>query len=139
MVKNILIALISCLLIACQQQTKTINLNIKGQKYNLEIAQTTLQKSKGLSDRDSICSTCGMIFVYQKESVYPFWMKNTHFPLNIIWLNQEGKIVDIKTGQPEDTTILTPSASAQYIIELPTNSPELSIGENIDLSTLKTL
>lgn len=131
MVKNIFIVVISFFLFACQSKTNTIKLNINNTEFNLEIAQTTLQKTKGLSGRDSLCSNCGMIFVYDQPNIYPFWMKNTHFPLNIIWLNRNGQIVDLKTGQPGDTTILTPSAPAQYIIELPVSSPELSIGDTL--------
>jgi len=96
---------------------KTIKIELGHKTFDLEIAQTISQKARGLSQRNNLCPNCGMIFVYQKEGTYPFWMKNTHIPLDIIWIDSVGKVVDIKTGQPQDLSLLTNSTPAQYIIE----------------------
>ena len=78
-----------------QQSTPTIDITLKNKTFSLEIAKSTIQKSRGLSNRHNLCSNCGMIFVYQTEFIYPFWMKNTLIPLDIIWINKQGTVVDI--------------------------------------------
>jgi len=117
-------------------QTNTINIDINGTKYNLEIAKTIFEKSKGLSKRSELCSNCGMIFIYQNEAIYPFWMKDTLIPLDIIWLDKNGKVVDIKTGKPNDLTPLPNQTPAQYIIELNPNVSGLKIGDVINIPTI---
>ncbi len=116
-----------------QTSTNTIDININGTKYNLEIAQTIFEKSRGLSKRSELCPTCGMIFVYQNEGTYPFWMKDTFIPLDIIWLDKTGQVVDIKTGKPNDLTPLPNQTPAQYIIELNPNVSGLKIGDIVKL------
>ena len=112
---------------------QTVNIKIEDRIFALEVANNPLSRSRGLSKKQSLCPTCGMIFVYQKEGVYPFWMKNTHFPLDIIWLDKKGKIVDIKQGQPENPSLLENSTPARYIIELNQNIINLSVGDIINL------
>jgi len=115
----------------------TINLNIKNEKFNLEVAQTLTQKSRGLSNRSSLCSNCGMIFVYQKEGTYPFWMKDTLIPLDIIWISSRGVVTDIVTANPQPNTPITKltlyqnTKPAQYIIELNANRSQ-EIGLKVD-------
>ncbi len=122
-----------------QSSTPTINIDINGTNYNLEIAKTIFEKSRGLSKRAELCPTCGMIFIYQNEGTYPFWMKDTLIPLDIIWLDKTGKVIDIKTGKPNDLTPLTNSAPAQYIIELNPNVSGLKIGDVINLQNFMNL
>jgi len=121
------------------KKNNAVSLNLNGQSFSLEIAQTITQKTKGLSDRQSLCPTCGMIFIYHQMGYYPFWMKNTNFPLDIFWLDHSGKIVDIKTGRPRDLTVLKNSLPAQYVLELNPNTANLKIGDTINLSSLYEL
>lgn len=139
-----IVILVSALtILAClhfsSSSPSTINLKIKNKTFSLEIARTPLQQSRGLSHRNSLCPACGMIFIYNQEQPLPFWMKNTNIPLDIIWLNQNGTIVDIKTGQPQSSTILQPQKVAQYVIELNRGAANLAIGDNIDLSPIFSL
>jgi len=46
-----------------------------------------------------------MIFIFQEEKKHSFWMKNTLIPLDIIWIDYNGKIVDIQTAKPCETAI----------------------------------
>lgn len=113
-----------------------ISLVANDSKYNLEIADTIFEKSKGLSGRDFLCPNCGMIFIYHQEGIYPFWMKDTKIPLDIIWLDKNGRVVDIKTGKPHDLTPLSNQTPAQYIIELNTNSG-FKIGDFVDITQVQ--
>lgn len=115
---------------------ETINIDIGNQSFSLEIAKTLAQKSGGLSKRKTLCDTCGMIFVYQKEWIYPFWMKDTLVPLDIIWVNKDYIVVDIIQGKPNDLKILKPKDISQYIIELNANMAQnlnLKIGDKIKI------
>lgn len=117
----------------------TINLTIKNKSYRLEIAKTIFQQAKGLSNRNSLCPDCGMIFTFPSESIQPFWMKDTLIPLDIIWLNQQGRVVTIITGKPNDLSILQNTTLAKYVIELNANDAQklkLSFGDIINLPNL---
>ncbi len=116
-------------------QLDLVTITINGNKFKLEVAKTMAQKAKGLSDRSRLCKNCGMIFVYQNLGYYPFWMKNTYIPLDIIWLDDKGVVVDIKTGQPLDLSPLTNQLPAQYIIELNPGTG-IKIGDTIAIPTL---
>lgn len=122
--------------------TDSIKIDIKNQTYQFEIARTLAQKSLGLGNRDSLCQNCGMIFVYQNEGIQPFWMKNTRIPLDIIWLDKNGQVVDIKTAKPEPNTpdikltIYQNPVPAQYVLEINAYQAQklkLGIGDTIKL------
>lgn len=108
---------------------QTTEILINNQKFIVEIATTPAQKSRGLMYRSSLCPNCGMLFDFGVEGQYPFWMKNTLIPLDVIWLNQNGLVVDIKTGQPQDTKYLTNSQPARYVLETNPNATGLKIGD----------
>lgn len=114
-----------------------IGLSIKGENYYLEIAQNNQTRKKGLSDRQELCSNCGMLFIFDQESQHSFWMKNTHIPLDIIWLNSNQEIVKIINAAPIDSeTIYTNKDPAKYTIELPANESlklKLQIGDTIPI------
>lgn len=88
MIKIILLAL---LLSGCSQKSIEIN----NRKIDIEIADTNAKREQGLSGRTSLCGNCGMLFVFDKPGIYPFWMKDMNFSLDFIFINQD-KIVDIK-------------------------------------------
>ncbi|MBI2465086.1 DUF192 domain-containing protein [Candidatus Shapirobacteria bacterium] len=100
------------------------NVNIKGQEYTLEIASTISQKSKGLMKRNSLCSNCGMIFVSEAPSEQIFWMKNTLIPLDIIFLDPDGKVINIESAVPQPSVpdlqlkLYRSTAPSQFVIEL---------------------
>jgi len=124
-----------------------VKVKIKDKTYTLEMAKTIAQKTKGLSQRESLCSDCGMIFVYSFEQRLPFWMKDTLLTLDIIWLDQNGRIVHLeKTVPPKSKNengnykLYNPSAKAQYVIELNAgqiDQLQLNTGDLIDLSSLQ--
>jgi len=50
--------------------------------------------------------------------VLHFWMKNTYIPLDIIYLDADGRVVTIKQMKPLDTTTVSNEKPAKYAIEL---------------------
>lgn len=111
-------------LITYHPKTKTVSIKLGNIKYDFEIAKTISQKSIGLSGRTSLCKNCGMIFIYSSEGIYPFWMKDTLIPLDMIWLDKTGKIITYHNAQPEPNIPLTKlknyanSTPAKYILEI---------------------
>ncbi len=112
-----------------------IKLNINDQNYFLEVASTSEQRQIGLSNRESICTNCGMLFIFPREGNRSFWMKDTHIPLDMIWLDKKFKIVKIATVL-ETNSQKTYKSKAKYVIELNANEVfkrDLKVGDTIQL------
>ncbi|HNZ84257.1 MAG TPA: DUF192 domain-containing protein [Candidatus Woesebacteria bacterium] len=113
---------------------------IKGNPYYLEVAKTFTSRQTGLSHRTDLCSNCGMLFVFDREGKYPFWMKDTKIPLDIIWLNSKFEVVKIITATETDSLkSFTNDQPALYVIELNANEVfklDLKVGDIIQLSNV---
>lgn len=144
MVKNIIIVLIFITaffliwhFLLFTPTSNIINLKINSTNYKIELAKTISQRTKGLSKRESLCPNCGMLFIFGFETDLPFWMKDTLIPLDMIWLDKTGKIVDIKTAtETNSQKIYQNQSPAQYVLELNANDSQklnLKIGDNIKL------
>jgi hypothetical protein len=126
-----------------RKPSKTINQVIGNQTFTLEIADNPFLQAKGLSKRQELCEKCGMLFVFNNETIQTFWMKDTLIPLDIIFINGSGHITDIYTAQPQPSksdsqlTLYQSTAASKYVIELNANlSEKLGIkkGDFLDLN-----
>jgi len=145
MAKNILITLIVIIIILCLSFLKkspitpldTTKIILNNHEYQIEIAHTNQQKEIGLSNRNSLCSNCGMIFLFEKDKILPFWMKNTLIPLDIIWINSNNKITDIIIAtETNSLKILQNTQIAKYVLELNAFDAQkigLKVGDYINL------
>lgn len=90
--------------------------------FLIEIVSTPLQMQKGLMFREKLDQDKGMLFVFSQESKYPFWMKNTLIPLDMIWIDRNSKVVFIKeNAEPcisKDCPTINPQQNAQYVLEI---------------------
>jgi uncharacterized protein len=84
-----------------------------------EIAKTQEERSTGLMYRKSLQDGEGMLFVFDRDEILSFWMKNTLIPLSIAFIAYDGKIIDIKDMYPNDTNSVKSSRSARYALEVP--------------------
>ena len=104
-------------------EVKTVSENIGGKNFLLEIASSEADRELGLGKRVSLTADHGMIFVFDKSNMYGFWMKDTNFPLDIIWLNESCVVVGKANMLPESfPKVFYPDFVAKYAIELPLNS-----------------
>ena len=89
------------------------------QHLELEIADDDYQRETGLMYRSSMEPDQGMLFIFENEQPRGFYMKNTHIPLDLIFLNSQNKIVSIaKDAQPESLETIPSNAPAQYVLEI---------------------
>lgn len=109
-------------LAGCEEQSTsglpTVKMQIGKSKFVLEVARTPEAQEKGLMDRDSLPGDRGMIFVFPDEQVRSFWMKNVHFPLDILFLDSSGKIVSVHQMRAYDENNTSSDYPARYAIEL---------------------
>jgi len=60
-----------------------------------EIADTFEERSKGLSGRDDLADNSAMVFMFKEENYHSFWMPDMNFPIDIVWLDSDYKVVDV--------------------------------------------
>lgn len=82
--------------------------------FRLEIADTNESRRVGLGGHAPLSSEEGMLFVFPEAGIYPFWMKDMSFPIDIIWL-YEGRVVDIATLQPPSAGSITPETHVPMV------------------------
>ncbi len=91
-------------------------------KIEAEIAATKQQREHGLMYRISLNENHGMLFVYPEETRQGVWMKNTLLALDVLFLSERGKVVDIvKNLQPcleEPCPIYISKTRAKYMLEI---------------------
>lgn len=90
----------------------------------VEIADTDAKRQLGLMFREQLAPTDGMIFVFDEPGYYPFWMKNTLIPLDMLWLDRDARVVSIAHAVPPCEADPCPSfppdpgTSAIYVVEV---------------------
>ena len=87
----------------------------------VEIADTPETRQLWLMWRRALPQLSGMLFVFEEEQKYSFWMHNTLIPLDILWIDDELRIVDIQTVPPceaQPCREYTPSSPALYVLEI---------------------
>ena len=117
-----LILLILLVLNVCGCSRKPVKkVCIKGTCIFAEIPQTKKEMSYGLMFRKGLAGNRGMLFIFQKEGIYSFWMKNMVFPLDIIWIGADRKIADIRRNAlpcRKECLSLIPKANAKFVLEV---------------------
>ena len=96
----------------------TVRMQIGNQPFTLEVAATPKAQQLGLMHRESMPADRGMIFVFPDERPLSFWMKNTLIPLDIVYLDKDGKVVSVRQMKALDESSVPSGAPAMYAIEL---------------------
>jgi len=91
----------------------------KGPCFEVILAQTEAERAQGLMYRSVLGPREGMLFVFDREGVYPFWMKNTLLSLDILWISSDFRVVHIAANTlPMSTLSLDPGKKARYVLEI---------------------
>ena len=95
---------------------------VAGQRYTVEIADDDAERAQGLMFRDAMDADRGMLFIHEREEPQSYWMKNTKIPLDILYFDEQRRLVSVSRAPPcslGDRCPPHPSdAPARYVLEL---------------------
>jgi hypothetical protein len=110
-----------------------------GVELSVELAKTPEEKQQGLMHRTSLAENHGMLFIFDSDAPRSFWMKNTLIPLDMIFIDSNMRVVEIKANIPpckEDPCSTYTSAPAKYVLEINGGLAEkngISVGSTVKL------
>lgn len=99
------------------------SISINGYNVSMSIASTDEQRIRGLSGLEKLNENQGMLFLFDKPSKQGFWMNKMNFPLDIVWLGSNNKVVHIEKQLEPCKLFLAcpvynPQVDALYVLEL---------------------
>ncbi|MCM4151436.1 DUF192 domain-containing protein [Arenibacter sp. N53] len=113
-----------------KKETDSLIINL-----DIEIADTDYERETGLMYRSSMEPNQGMLFVFDDVSMHFFYMKNTEFPLDLIFVDDQMKIASIqKNAQPLNENSLSSKVPVKYVLEVNAGMSDkwsLELGDSI--------
>lgn len=123
---DLFLFVLCCLMMAACAKSKLPVKDLKIQKSDgtevvvkTEIAQKEAERNYGFMNRKKIPSGTGMLFVFEKDQILSFWMKNTPHPLSIAYLDSKGEIKNIYDMTPFSLAPVKSTVSCRYALEVP--------------------
>lgn len=95
-----------------------------GSRLTVELAATPEERERGLMFRQAMGPSDGMLFVFDEEGGFSFWMKNTFVDLDMLWLDRAGKVTAVHANVPRsrpgmgDAEVATRGGHGLYVLEL---------------------
>jgi uncharacterized protein len=119
--------------------------SIEGYELSAEIPVTGELMSRGLSVKNQLRENESMLFVFEEPLRHTFWMKDMKFPIDIIWLDSNGKIVHIEENLMPCPLVLicpsyAPNTDSQYVLETIAGFAQrhnISLGTTIKIELLR--
>ena len=84
----------------------------------VEVANTDESRQRGLMFRRELAADHGMIFLFPISEEHGFWMHNTLIALDMIWLDEDRKVVGVVTAPPMTDAVRTVGKASRYVIEV---------------------
>ena len=85
------------------------------------IADSDAERTLGLSGRESLPKGEGLLFVFDTPDVHAFWMKDMLFPIDMLWFDEQNKLIYIADSVSPQTypATYTGGGPSRYVLELP--------------------
>ena len=113
----------------------TINTKYNNLYYRVEVADNARSKSIGLMYRSTLPANQGMLLLNEKPQRLNIWMKNTFIPLDIIYIDAKGYIVNIvENAQPESTNVMPSDGRVKAVLELnagQVQKQDIAVGDRV--------
>jgi len=113
-------------------------IHINNTKLNVKIARTPGEHFLGLMNVGSMPRDAGMLFEYPDKQTLSFWMKNTHIPLSIAFINEIGIITQIEYLEPLDQDVVKSEQLSKWALEVNRGwfeNNNIEIGDKIDFNS----
>jgi len=118
-IKKIIIFLLLVIQFSCfSKKILFVKAEINKKTYSFELAVTSEERQKGLMFRKKLAKNSGMLFVYKGKGVLSFYMKNTIIPLDIAFIDESLRIINIEKMEPLDETSINSKKAAQFALEV---------------------
>lgn len=112
------------------------SISINGKEYDIYIARSDEQKAKGFQGFSSLPEDEGMLFVNDKPEDVFYHMKNVGMPLDLIFMDEDLKVISVKRGNPNDDTPIE-GFGVTYVLEVNADSG-IKEGDEADLEDEET-
>ncbi|MCM2256457.1 MAG: DUF192 domain-containing protein [Vicinamibacteria bacterium] len=93
-----------------------------GQVVTAELMISAADRQMGLMFRPALPADRVLLFVFRENDRHSIWMKNCKFPIDIVWLDGDGKVVDLAENVPpcakDPCPVYTPFRAAEYVVEM---------------------
>jgi len=88
-------------------------------RFTIEVAETPAQMEQGLMFRRNMAADAGMLFDYKTPTVATMWTRNTLIPLDMLFVDTHGRIVNVhQRAVPQSLDIIAAAAPVRAVIEL---------------------
>ena len=108
--------------------------------FTVRLAETDFARKKGLSGIETLGSDEGLLMVFGSDGFWGIWMKDMKIPLDIVWLDNNKKVIDLVTDVSPSlgtTKTFEPSVPARYVLEIPAGAAKKSAIKNGDTAEFK--
>lgn len=110
-----------------------------GAEFTVEIRSEPMERARGYMYREEVGPAEGMLFLFPTSARHSFWMKNCLVPLDIIWLDENYRVVDLAPDQQPCAEgaacpSVLPAASARVVLEVAAGRAAeegLSVGDRL--------
>ncbi|MEC9077799.1 MAG: DUF192 domain-containing protein [Pseudomonadota bacterium] len=107
--------------LAASEKLETLLIRVSGGnvKFNVEVARTPKEQEMGLMFRRKLPKDRGMLFIYPYQSIVRMWMKNTHIPLDMVFINSKGIVKKIvERTVPFSLSVISSGEAVRAVLEL---------------------
>jgi len=135
----IVVAILVAAVFVISRKTNQSKVFLGGQEISVVIANTPLLQEQGLSGQRMLADNKGMLFVFDSPQQTGFWMKDMLFPIDIIWFDEQRRIIDVwANAQPDSYPhIVSPHGPAKFVLEVPAGffmKYKLKLGNTIEFA-----
>lgn len=108
-------------------------------EVQVEDARTSEERATGLMYRESLRENFGMVFIFDEDVSGGFWMRNCKISLDVIFIDSNGKVVDIKEDfapcREDPCPVYSPVKDYRYVLEVNggwIGKNGVAVGDNIE-------
>lgn len=135
----VLAVVVAGIMLLASVNSRKAMLSIGGQLVHARVADTEPVRQKGLSGTKSLGDNEAMLFVFDNPGRWGIWMKEMHYNIDIVWLNESKKVVSIERDVSPETypRVFLPQSDALYVVELPAGFAAkngLGVGQMVSFS-----
>jgi uncharacterized protein len=88
-------------------------------RVTVEVARTDAERARGLMNRAELAPDAGMLFLFSETDEHAFWMKNTFIPLDMIFIDEGGRVAGlVERATPGSLALRSIGAPSRYVLEV---------------------